>query len=121
MSYPDLEVALSSWLKSQDLATDAGTVTPSVIPDGFVRVTKGGGTDDTITDSSIIDVDVFHSSRGNAFDMSEAIRDALTPRTRVGSAIIDRVRTGASPRQMPWDNTNIKRFSASYTISVRRD
>lgn len=118
--FPDLERALAEWAQALT-GVQAGTVTPPTIPaGGFIRVLDISGPDDDITTSPSFEISVFHSVRGTAWQISDTIRGAVKPRTRVGAAIIDSVRTSASPRQVPWDNTNTKRFSATYMISVRR-
>lgn len=113
----------------RDLATFCGGVTgvqygtnvPAIIPaGGFIRVTDISGPDDGVTAFPSFQVDVFHPVRETALSISRTIQSAVKPRARVGAAIIDTVRTSASPRQVPWDNTNTKRFSATYMISVRR-
>jgi hypothetical protein len=118
--FPDLERDLAVWAQALT-GVPAGSVAPGTIPaGGFIRVVDISGTDDSITASPSFEFSVFHPVRGTGWQISDTIRGAVKPRTRVGAAIIDSVRTSASPRQVPWDNTNTKRFSATYMISVRR-
>jgi hypothetical protein len=100
---------------------DVGVVTPDTdIPaTGFIRVVGLGGTEDGVTKYHRVTLDVFHPDRHQAFGAARDLHAALHPRARVGSATIDHVKTDVSPRQLPWDNPHVRRFSATYTISVR--
>ena len=121
MTWPVLGNELIDWIPIRWAGVKAGLETGELeakLP--FVRVTKLGGTDDGITDFSRFDFDVFALTVDQANTIADDIRDALKPRTRVGSAIIDTVRTDASPHKVPWDNLKIKRVLATYQISARR-
>ena len=121
-NFQDIELSLVTWVKTLDGIVDAGNRTPADFTGKliYVRVVNLGGPDDGITDSPRIDIDVFASGRTAARDAAEMIRTALRPRLRVGSAIIDSVRTVTSPRELPWSNEKIKRYSATYAIGLRR-
>lgn len=118
--WTDLEKDLAIYLGGV-AGVQYGTVAPATIPaGGFLRVVDISGPDDGVTSSPSFEVSFFHANRDIAVSTSRTIRNAVKPRARVGAAIIDTVRTSASPRQVPWDNTNTKRFSATYKVSVRR-
>jgi hypothetical protein len=120
--FQDIEACLVLWLPTLSLVDHAGNRTPSDLEAKvvFARVIKLGGTDDWITDNPTVDVDVFALSRNAARNAAEQIRTSLRPRVRVGSAIIDSVRTSTSPRELPWSNEKIKRYSATYALGLRR-
>lgn len=126
--WPDVEKALSAWVKTVDTGTpgdtvsNAGSVTPADLGDRlpFIRISQLGGSDDTITDNPVVDIEVFAASRDQARRIAGAIRQGLRPRVRAGGAIIDSVRTNTSPRMLPWSNTQIARCSATYALGLRR-
>lgn len=120
--YQDGEKVLVAWVKTVPGVVGAGTLTKdnleSTLP--FVRVARIGGQDDGVTDSGVYDFDVFAATRQQAWEVAETIRARLRPRTRSGTAIIDAVRTSTAPRTLPWANSNIQRYSATYGITLRR-
>lgn len=121
--YPDIERQVAEWAKAR-FGVQGGSQTPSDLelrlP--FVRVSKLGGSRDDVTDHPTVDIDVFASSRDAALALAEDIDTALKPRTRLtpGGAIIDSVGTRVSPRLLPWDNSKIRRYGATYTLGLRR-
>lgn len=118
--WPDLERDLATWAGGVT-SKPFGTFVPATLPaSGFIQVVDLSGPDDDVTAFPTFEVNIFHPTRETAWQIADTIRGALRPRTRVGSAIIDSVRTSASPRQVPWDNSNTKKFSATYQLSVRR-
>lgn len=99
------------------------TETPANLQDlpVFIRVTLVTGRDDRITDRSVVDIDVFASSRAVAYAWAKDIRSRLTGGPhRAGSGIIDRVVTEEKPRRLPWSDENVRRFGSTYRISARR-
>lgn len=120
--YQDTEAALVTWVKTIEGVAAAGNATTDALSSSltFVRVMRIGGQDNGITDAAMVDIDVFAATRSAAWAVAERIRAGLRPRTRAGAAIIDSVRTSVSPRQLPWSNDNIKRYSATYGITLRR-
>jgi hypothetical protein len=120
--FQDTELALITWVKTVEGVAHAGSVTDTTLSTKltFVRVMRIGGQDDGVTDRAVVDIDVLAATRGQAWLVAERIRAGLQPRTRAGAAIIDSVRTSVSPRQLPWSNDNIKRYSATYGITLRR-
>ena len=133
--YPDIEVAVMDWLLEsfpqlealedgqprvddrtpanlQDLLLDSGI---------FARISLVTGEDDTVTDYSVVDIDVFADSRATAYASSEEIRARFSGRShRVGNVVLDRVRTEEKPRRLPWQDENTWRYGATYRISARR-
>lgn len=136
MPYPDVELALVLLLE-RDIGVLAASGTG---PDGgpqlhvdtetppdlaarlpFVRVALITGTDDGVTDRSIIDVDVFHVGRQEGYDLAETIRARLSGTShRIDQVILDRVETEEKPRQLPWADEAVRRFGATYRVSARR-
>jgi hypothetical protein len=85
-----------------------------------VRVRDLGGPGDGVTEAHTVELDVFAKDRATAINTCRSLVARLAPRVRVGSAMIDHVTTRVSPRELPWDNANIKRFTATLVITTRR-
>ncbi len=116
----DVETALVELFS--DLAT-TGTVTPPSLLTSlpFVRVTRIGGLDTRLFDTARVDVDSFGATRAVSYDLAEACRQRLLSYPQVTAAgVIDLVVTNAGPHEVPWGDTNVRRFTASYSISARR-
>lgn len=79
-AFPDAEYELCQVIPNAAAGLKADTVTPAdwtgMLP--FCRVTRTGGGDDRITDTSFITVDVFAATRAAAVSTFEAIRQYLT-------------------------------------------
>lgn len=118
--YQDIEANLVAWIQNNHPGVAVGNRTPSTVTGRVVRVMKLGGPRGPITDSPTVDIDVYAPTRDQALALAEQIDEELQPRTRVGDAIIDFVRTDTSPRQLPWSNSNTTRYSATYSLSLRR-
>lgn len=87
----------------------------------YARVQDIGGNDDGLTDRPLIDVDIFAGSYARARDLARGVQARLLGYPwRVGSTVIDKVRTALRPHAVPWDDDNTFRFYGSYTISARR-
>ena len=119
-AFPDLHDVL------QRLLSDLGTVAVKTGPDlndrlPFIAVNRVGGPDDGVTDTAVMDIDVFTPDyRGHA--LAETIRQRLQAgphRTEAGQ--IDRVTTDVAPREIPWtDGSTTRRWNATYRMSARR-
>lgn len=124
--FPDLELALLDHLA--DLVggdEHTGNETPDDLQGRlpFLRVTRIGGSDDGLTDSAEVDVEVVAPTRRVAWTLAELVRERLTARPfRVGTVVIDRATTTVSPFQPPAVTAGVRlvRYAASYTVRVRR-
>ena len=122
--FPDTERALVYLLA--DLAGGLGSIgteTPANLGTRakYVRVRRFGGTDDGITDLSIMDIDAFATDRTTAIATAEAIRDRLyTGPHHVDGVVLDRVVTSTSPREIPWSGDEVRRWAATYRVTARR-
>lgn len=131
--FADIEAALLDWAKSQfsELVDDPGKVDTHVgaempgpslaerMPFAWIRRT--GGSDLFLTDYPVVDIDIFGRTRRDAYDLAESIRVRLlaTP-VLAGGVVIDTATTRTSPTRLPWDNENVRRWGATYELSVRR-
>lgn len=87
----------------------------------LVRVERIGGPRSSFEDRPLLQIDSFAASRPLGYALSEQIDQFMlaTP-IRLSIAIIDTVSVSVAPRRVPWDNDNIRRFSASYRATLRR-
>lgn len=122
-TFPDLEVALLDVLAPLVPNTDhLGTDTPSnldvMLP--FLRLDRYGGPWDQVSDRADLDLDVFAATRQQARSLLVAALERLNTEHRSGSTVIDSVTVTVGPARRPWINTNIRRWSASLTVTARR-
>ena len=116
----DIEMAVIQTLT--DLAP-GGTVTPPNLDTSlpFLRVTRIGGPDTRFIDTARIDVDAFDDLRADAYALAEAVRQRLLNVPHIVAAgRLDSVITDSGPHEVPWGDTKVRRFTASYSISSRR-
>ena len=96
-----------------------------------IQVTRFGGADDLyVLDAANIDIDVFDgphdglTARENSRALAERVRSALRFNLpgyipEGGGALVATVSTISAPRWVPYDNTELRRFVASYRITIR--
>lgn len=121
--WPSIEKALTVGIRT-DLGVQAGTKVPEKVEllEKFVRVARGPGTDDLVTDAPTVDVECFSDVYGTADTLSEDVRQwfhALNGR-KVGGVLVDRVRTAAAPAWVDYRNPATNRFVASYRLEFRQ-
>lgn len=121
-AFPDAEYELCQVLPDAVSGLKADTVTPAdwtgMLP--FCRVTRTGGGDDRITDTSFLTVDVFAATRAEAMTTFEAVRQYLTQEGGVG--VFDLITSiGGGPKDLPWnDQNNPRRLVAEFVAAARR-
>lgn len=123
---PDVELLLTRWARATLPDNEFGTEAPSNLADvlPWHRVTRLPGTDIELTlERALIDVDSFAADRTEASDAARALKDAMTyklPGLYVPDlgAAIGAVRVVASPAWRAWDNTNVRRYGATYLVVV---
>ena len=129
MALAEAESVVRNWLATHlgngyrvvtELPADLATV---VTETPVAQVTRFGGEDDIYTlDTANIDVDTFGLTREAARTFGEQVRTALrfdAPGSIQGGALIATVSTISAPRWVPYDNTSLRRFVASYRITIR--
>ena len=118
------ESLVRDWLATQFNPTRVVTELPANLGDALplIQVTRFGGSDDVLTlDAANIDVDTFGATRDAARSLGEQVRSALRlhlPGYSTGTAGVQSVTTISAPRWVPYDNTNLRRFVASYRITI---
>lgn len=123
--WPDIEKALVSHVRAETGGKRTGTRVPANVEElpAFIRISRGPGTDDTITDAPLVDVETFGQDYDTAAELAEDVRQifhALTGR-RIGPVLIDRVRTSTSPSWVDYRNPGTARFVASYRTEYRQE
>lgn len=124
--FPDTTSVLAILLADMAGGPDhGGTEVPENLMDvlPFQFVGRSGGADSGGTDYVLADVDTFALTRDEAWTLAEQTREfLLNPPDGyhiVGSVLLDRVTTSVGPRQAPWLNPHVVRFSATYRVEVR--
>ena len=122
--YASAESVVRGWLATQFAPTRVVTELPadlgSVVP--VIQVTRFGGSDDALTlDAANIDVDTFADTRDASRALAEQVRAAMRlhlPGYADNGAAVQSVTTISAPRWVPYDNTSLRRFVASYRITI---
>ena len=92
----------------------------------YVSIEVVDGDADRFESEPVIDIDVFAKSRTKAKSVAAAIALVLlrypqTVEVKEGQFFtIDRASCNRFPVKMPWDDSEIRRQSATYQLSVRR-
>jgi hypothetical protein len=125
--FPDVEILVIAYLKAKmnrRVVTDlpAGDALAAALP--IFRVARVSGEDqDYKLDRPIIDVDVFAATRSDASTLSRQAQtwlrqhlpyeDSVQP-----TGVVTSVDTVVGPRWLPDTNTNLRRFGASYEVTL---
>ncbi len=91
----------------------------------FIRLGWLSGGDDGVTEYGILDVEVFDSRDDTARLLAQNVRETLRPLTlqktpRTSTFIVDSLDTQKGPTRLGWVDPAIRRYYASYRVSVRR-
>lgn len=123
MTWPSAEVALVAYLRAET-GVQVATKIPGTLETlpRFIRVAKGPGSDDLVTDSTLIDVEVFAPVHADAERLAEEVRQAMHRLSgrKAGAVLVDRVRTSTSPMWVDYKNPATNRFVASYRLEYRQ-
>lgn len=119
--FSDVEDALLILL--DDLGPN-GTFKPAGVTD-FILVYAFTGSDDRITDTPRVGIDVFAPTRTIGLPRAEAVRQRMLAAphavtTPSGVVVIDSVRTGQRPVEIPYGDSQVRRWESSYTVELRR-
>ncbi|MEV7013273.1 hypothetical protein [Streptosporangium sp. NPDC051022] len=120
----DVEALLTSWIEATVDNVHAMSETPNdlddLLPAAKIR-RIGGPYDGFRLDRATVDVDVFDATRDGASAVALHIQWALhnlLARNKTGDAVVTRVETLTGPRPLPYDNSGLRRFGATYRITV---
>lgn len=122
--YADVELLLTAFIKLKRPAVHVCTELPAnladVLPVAQVHRIAGGDSD-IVLDGAIVDVDAFAVDRAAARLLGEQIRSdfrlALSGYMS-GGAVVSNVETINGPYWVPYDNTNLRRYTSSYRVTV---
>lgn len=121
--YADVEALVVSYLASIPGVTGTSVDLPPNILTRlpFVQVNRVGGSDDYVTDSAMVDVDTFHSTRAEASTLARLVHAAMMRlrHTAVDGVLVDSVETIAGPLWISYDDENLQRYVATYQIDSR--
>lgn len=107
------------------LAAALGVRVADTVPDnveqlpGFIRVTRGPGGDDFVTDSPLVDIEAFHPIRGEASLLAERARQAMINASSRPGVLVDSVATTSGPTWVFYA-PSVHRYVASYRVALRR-
>lgn len=90
--------------------------------EAFIRIARGPGTDDLTTDAPLVDVETFGPNYEAAETLAEDVREIFhaLPGRKIGTVLVDRVRTVMSPSEVDYGNPGTVRLVASYRIEYRK-
>lgn len=126
--FPDIIPPVINHLSSA-LSLPLGRVATKVGADvdtlaAFVRVKRGPGSDDEVTDSFLVDVETFTLSTTpqTAWPLAEDVRQAMHAMagTSFSGALVDSVSTATSPTEIDYGNPKLIRYVASYRLRLRK-
>lgn len=121
--WPDIEKALVKGLREHVGVGRVATRVPGDVEalPGFIRVIRGPGSDDKITDSPTMDVETFAPAYGEAMRLAQQSRAYLHTLTgqRIGNVLVDSVRTSATPTEVYYAD-EVERIVASYRFEFRK-
>lgn len=82
----------------------------------------GGGDDGFRVDRALVDIDVYHATRADAFTLAAEVHGWVLTELRgtaSDSAVIGRTGTISRPAARPYENTALRRVGATYEIYSR--
>jgi hypothetical protein len=123
LPYVDVERILVGWLGDKlscrvvtELPSNLEQVTP------LLQIERNGGADTRPgLDFCVLDVDAFGANRATAADLAEKARWNLRfglPGTQIEGAVFTACETLEAPSYRPYDNTDLRRFGATYQLVV---
>jgi hypothetical protein len=121
----DVEAAVAAWLRGELPSVRVSTEAPADLAGQVpaVRVVRIGGADQGVVfDGALLDVDCWHGSRAAARALALQVHDRLAfglPGQRLTGGVVCAVRTATGVAWRPWDDTGLRRFQASYEITVQ--
>lgn len=123
----DIEALLVAWLQESIEDVTASTETPADLDDNLpwllVRRT-GGPYDGFRLDQPQVDIAVFAATGPDASALAAQVQVLLhqqLARTKTGTAVVSKVDTISGPHWVPYDNPAMRRYEASYRLTVHPD
>jgi hypothetical protein len=119
------ELVVRDWLTTAFPTARVVTETPANLEQELpcIQVVRFGGADPLLVlDVANIDIDTYAASRDASRILAEQVRTSLRLHAEgqsVDGAFIAAVTTITAPRWVPYDNTNLRRFTAAYQVAIR--
>lgn len=121
--WPDPETAVIGLLQGRIAGVHVADTVPGEVeseyPEGFIRVTRGAGSDDGITDSPLMDLEAFHPDRIEAARIADEARQVMLGAVNQTGVLFDRIQTISTPAYVFY-GPNIERYVATYQVDMRR-
>ena len=119
----DLEKLLVEWLAPQQPDARLCTELPAQLPALTVQITQlPGGTRPLVSFEDVrVDVDSYGQDRAAARDLANQVDHLITvelPGNVVAGVLIQSV-SGSSAAWTPYDNTNVRRMTATYVFRTQ--
>lgn len=121
--YADVELMLTGFVRTRR-SVHTATETPAdltTLPVVVVRRLPAGGAAVITLDVAIVDVDVYAADRAAARLLSEQIRSDFTLHLAgyiANGGVISNVESASAPAWVPYDNTSLRKYSATYRVTV---
>lgn len=119
----DVEELLIGWLQARFpdavVRDELDNNLINELPTIQVEQLPGGGDDGFRVTRALVDVDVYHQTRGQALALAQEIRGLLASELRGSStdtAVIGLVGVESLPAKRPYENTGLRRVGATYSI-----
>jgi len=121
MAFADVEAVLVTFLSSVPGVADVSVEMSNQPSLPFVRVSRVTGGDDYITDRPVIYVETFAADRQTSSDIARRIDQKMhhLRHTVVGGVLIDHCETINGPFWSNYQDENMERHIASYTVHSR--
>lgn len=120
----DIEALLVGWLEASIEDITASTETPADLDTQLPWlqvVSLGGPYDGFRLDRPTVDVAAFAATGPEASALAAQVQVLLHEqfaRAKTGTAVVSRVQTITGPHWVPYDNHNLRRYEATYRLTV---
>lgn len=120
----DVELLVMAWLRDRldpDVVVrdELDNQLADELPTVQVQRVQAGGDDGFRLDRAFVDVDVYHSTRGEAVALAAEVRGLLLtalPGSVASGAVVGAVRTLSPPAARPYENPALRRVGATYEL-----
>lgn len=121
--WPDVEKLVVVYL-SAALGVRVATKLPGMLEQALpiVRVIRGPGSDDGVTDAPLLDLEAFAATQPAAATLAEDARQAIHALAgkAVNGVLVDTVSTASGPVRLDYGNPAVERYVGSYRIELRQ-
>jgi hypothetical protein len=122
--FVDVEPMLSGWLKGAtgvQCVTELPATLETAVP--LIEVGRIGGSDSQVViDAATVDVTCWGGTRDTARKLAYLVQDQMRvhlPGSPAPGGVVTFVNTVSGPTWLPYDNTAVRRFHATFQVFVR--